>query len=122
MLVPPSLLLFNHPNNKAIVSINHGSGHFRLDHVTKTRPPSITNYNSDTHQISVTPVVDGEMRVRVMDLCLDVDKDPVLIIRVTGVYSIQVIVADKVQVGNTTLAFVRLLDGQQNPFPASQFR
>ena len=57
-----------------------------------------------------------------MDLCLEVDKDPVLEIRVAGVFSIQVMVADKVQVGNTTLAFVRLLDGQQNRFSASQFR
>ena len=53
---------------------------------------------------------------------MEVDKDPILEIRVAGVFSIHVMVADKVQVGNTTLAFVRLLDGQQNPFLASQFR
>ena len=90
--------------------------------MTKTRPPADTNYNSDAHQITVTPFVDGEMKVRVMDLCLEVDKDPILEIRVAGVFSIHVTVADKVQVGNTTLAFVRLLDGQQNRFTASQFR
>ena len=90
--------------------------------MTKTRPPADTTYNSDSHQITVTPFVDGEMRVRVMDLCLEVDVDPVLVIRVGGVFSIHVAVADKVQVGNTTLAFVRLLDAQQNPFPASQFK
>ena len=90
--------------------------------MTKTHPPADTNYNSDTHQITVTTFADGEMKVRVMDLCLEVDRDPILEIRVAGVFSIHVKVADKVQIGNTTLAFVRLLDGQQNPFPASQFR
>lgn len=90
--------------------------------MTKTRPPADTNYNSDSHQITVTPFINGEMKVQIMDLCLEVDKDPVLEIRVAGVFSIHVMVADKVQVGNSTLAFVRLLDGQQNPFSASQFR
>lgn len=90
--------------------------------MTKARPPANTNYNTDTHQISVTPFVDGEMRVRVVDLCLEVTRDPVLVVRVAGVFSINLVVADKVQVGNSTLAFVMLLDSQHNPFPASQFR
>ena len=90
--------------------------------MTKTRPPADTSYNTDTHQITVIPFVDGQMEVRVVDLCLEVDRDPILEIHVAGVFSVDVSVADKVQVGNTTLAFVRLLDGHQNPFSASQFR
>ena len=90
--------------------------------MTKIRPPADTHYNSDTHHITVTPFLDGEMKVRVVDLCLEVNQDPILLVHVAGVYSIQVMVADKVQVGNSTLAFVRLLDSQQNPFPASQFK
>ena len=121
-LTPPSLLLFNHPGNKAVVSINHGSGHFRLDYMTKARPPADVGYNSDLRQISVTPFNDGEMRVRVMDHCLEVSKDPILVLRVAGVYSISLVVADKIQVDNSTLAFVKLLDAQQTPFPASQFK
>ena len=90
--------------------------------MTKTRPPADTNYNLDSHQISITPFIDGEMKVRVIDLCLEVGQDPVLVVRVVGVSSISLVVADKVQVGNSTLAFVRLLDSQHHPFPASQFK
>lgn len=90
--------------------------------MTRTRPPADTVYNSDSHHITVTPFVDGEMKVKVIDLCLEVGRDPILVVRVAGVSSISLVVADKVQVGNSTLAFVRLLDSQQNPFPASQFK
>ena len=90
--------------------------------MTKARPPADINYNSDLHQMTVTPFTDGEMRVRVIDLCLEVSKDPVLVLRVAGVYSINLVVADKVQIGNSTLAFVTILDAQQNPFPVAQFK
>ena len=90
--------------------------------MTKARPPASVNYDSDLHQITVTPFTDGEMKVRAVDLCLEVSKDPVLLLRVSGVYSVSLVVADKVQVGNSTLAFVKLLDAQQTPFPASQFK
>lgn len=62
------------------------------------------------------------MSVTLTDLCLEMDKDASSAVNVAGVYSVEVDVADKLQLGNTTLAFVGVLDGRHVPFPASQLR
>ena len=36
-ITPNSLLVFNHPENKAILNIKHGSGDFQVDLSTKSR-------------------------------------------------------------------------------------
>lgn len=62
------------------------------------------------------------MRVNVLDLCLEVDGVITASVVVAGIHSIEVTVADKVQVGNTTLAFVKVLDARKVAFPADQLR
>ena len=90
--------------------------------MTKTRPPANAVYSSDIGEIALTPVVEGVMKISVYDLCLEVDKVATSVVHVAGVYSIEVTVTDKLQLGNSTLAFVRVLDNRHVPFPANQLR
>ena len=121
-LSPKEILLFNHPQNKAALTISHGSGHFRVDHVTKTRPPASVDYIPEQGEISLTPITEGAMKVLVHDLCLETDSVAMSTVIVAGVYMIEVQVKDKLQLGNSTLAYVRILDNRQMPFPANQLR
>ena len=123
-VTPPTLLLYSHPENKATLNIHHGSGHFRVDHMTKTRPPPAeVAYSSETHQVTMTPLLsEGQIKVVVSDLCLEVERDVTVMVVVAGMFVVEVAVGDRVQVGNTTLAFVRVKDSQGSPFPASQLR
>ncbi len=121
-LTPNEILLFNHPLNKGALTITHGSDHFRVDHMTKTLPPASTLYTADTRQITLTPVLEGLMTISLTDLCLEIDKAASSAVIVAGVYSIEVHVTDKLQLGNSSLAFVRVLDSRQVPFPVDQLR
>ena len=52
---PANLLLYNQPGNGAMLSIVHGSAHFRVEHVVKPRPPvADVEYNRERRQISVS--------------------------------------------------------------------
>ena len=91
--------------------------------MAKSRLPVVDlDYSSDIRQIAVTPLAEGQLKVTVNDLCLEVDGETSADVFVASMYSIQVTVADKVQVGNWIIAFVKVLDNRQMPFPATQHR
>ncbi len=62
------------------------------------------------------------MTISLTDLCLEMDKAASSAVIVAGVYSIEVQVTDKLQLDNSSLAFVRVLDSRQLPFPVDQLR
>ena len=122
-ITPNSLLVFNHPENKAILNIKHGSGDFQVDLSTKSRlQVAKVDYSPGSNEVMVFPVAEGQLRIVVNDLCLEADNEISAAVYVAGMYSIQVIVADKVQVGNSILAFVKLLDNRGMAFPSVQHR
>ena len=54
MLSPDALLVYNHPNNRATLSILYGSSYFSVNHVIKPRPPvADVEYLKETHHINV---------------------------------------------------------------------
>lgn len=123
VITPNFLLVFNHPENKATLNINDGSGHFQVDLSTKSRlSVAEVDYSPGNQQVTVVPSAEGQLKITVNDLCLAVDNEISSIVHVAGMYSIQVAVADKVQVENSILAFVRILDTHGTPFPSSQHR
>lgn len=122
-ITPNFLLVFNHPENKATLSINHGSGHFQVDLSTKSRlSVAEIDYSPGNQQVTVVPIAEGQLKITVNDLCLAMDNEISSTVHVAGMYSIQVAVADKVQVENSVLAFVRILDSHGTAFPSSQHR
>ncbi len=122
-LTPSSLLVFNHPDNKATLNINHGSTHFHVTYSSKSRLSlAEIEYLPEVQQIAVKPCNEGEVIVTVNDVCLEVESPVSASVFVAGVYSIHVRVVDKVQVGNWILASVKVLDNRQMPFPASEYK
>ena len=62
------------------------------------------------------------MTIEIQDLCLDVGGVAEVGVVVGVVDTVEVSVADKVQVRNTTMACVHVLDGDGQPYQVSQFR
>lgn len=123
-LSPSSILLYNHPGNQATLSIQHGSGHFHVEHMTRdmTHPPADVNYSPKNREIVLIPSREGHMKLEVQDLCLDVGRMDGVGVVVGGVYRIEVVVADKVQVGSSLLACVQVMDSDGRPFSRQQLK
>ena len=121
---PSFILLLNHHDNQATVSIQHGSGHFHVGHVTRDmpHPPVEVIYSPKNHEIVLVPSGEGRIKVEVRDLCLDVDRVEMVGVVVGGVYSIDVVVRDKVQVGSFVLACIEVMDSDGTPFPREQLK
>ena len=62
------------------------------------------------------------MKISIQDLCLDPGGVVIVGVAVGSVYKIEVVMADKVQVKNSTLACVQVLDFDDEPFLVSQLR
>ena len=70
----------------------------------------------------VYPKLEGS-RVHVRDQCLDLrtSLSSKVVIHVSDIYSINVQVADKVQVDHSILACVQILDSHDSAFPSDQY-
>ncbi len=84
--------------------------------------PAEVNYSPDTQSMSVVPYSDGNMKISIQDLCLDIGGAVMVGVSVGVPYRVEVSVADKVQVKNSTVACVQVLDSANLPFHVSQFR
>ena len=122
VLSPSFLLLYNHHDNHATITIKHGSRHFRINQVTKSYSPADVSYSPEDQRIDVTPMGEGNMKITVEDLCLEVERVATVDVVVGGVHKMEVMVADKVQVGNSTLACIQVLNHDDQPFTASQLK
>lgn len=119
---PSSLLLFNHPENHALITIQHGSRHFQVSPISRVYPPAEIHYSPETQTINVVPFNEGKMLITIHDLCLDTGGVVTVAVAVGSVYKLEVAVADKVQVKNSTLACVQVLDMDGEPFLVSQLK
>ena len=62
------------------------------------------------------------MRVAVVDLCLDVGTVETFTVVVGRIHRVEVMVSDKVQVDNSIIACVQVLNEEGFPFPSSQLK
>ena len=83
---------------------------------------AISEYFEKKHQVVVTPLADGELTVHCRDVCLASADDVVAVVTVAGIHSLRVQVSDKVQVGSTIPAYVKVLDRRGNSFTVDQHR
>ena len=81
-----------------------------------------TQYSDQRHQISLTPLADGEVTIRCRDVCLASANEVIAVITVAGIHSLSVQVSDKVQVGSSIQAVVKVLDRRGHPFTADQHK
>ncbi|KAL4239762.1 hypothetical protein ACF0H5_000565 [Mactra antiquata] len=105
---PETLSIFNHPSNKVYVDVAKGSGFF---HVVEGKPGIVDlKYLDKSKQIQILPSKDGQMMIRVYDICIANTQPTQVLITVSGIGSVQLHVMDKVEVGKDISARVEVLD------------
>lgn len=112
IISPNFTSLYNHPENKFYVAVKQGSGFFDLK--LSSNNIADVKYIDSKKQIEIVPVSNGELRIHVIDLCLN-SKPATLIVKVVSIAHIQVIVPDKVQVGKSVKAIIKFFDESESP-------
>lgn len=114
IITPNHTSVFNHPQNRVNLQVNHGSGYYEL--VLSSEEIADVNYLESTRVLEVTPKGDGLLKLALVDLCL-VSKPAIAEIQVLGVGSIKVEVPERVEQGQSVSAIVHLYDTMENLFP-----
>jgi nuclear pore complex protein Nup210 len=124
VIVPGSLTLYNHPSNIAYLTVQNGSGFFMVS-LSGNSPSDIVEYRHDQRlsKIKMIPLHDGQVTVIVQDLCLLSNEiTATAVVYVSGIYRFDVQVVEKVQVGRSIVASVRVVDMWGNIFSSSQYK
>ncbi|KAF2976400.1 hypothetical protein EK904_003634 [Melospiza melodia maxima] len=116
---PTGLSIYNHPDVQAELLIQQGSGYFFIN----TSVPNIVKVtHEETQGIAlVQPLLPGSVTVMIHDLCLAFPAPAEAEIHVSDIQELYVRVVDKVEIGKTVKAYVRVLDDSKKPFPAKYF-
>ncbi|XP_072536827.1 nuclear pore membrane glycoprotein 210-like [Salminus brasiliensis] len=110
-----SITLFNHPKVTEELTLLHGSGHFLVQLQNKDIA-SIT-YAEITHTVQISPLGPGFSSVLVHDVCLSSPEPAVAFITVSDISDFQIDFTDTVEMGQTAVVRVRVLDSERKPFP-----
>uniref|UniRef100_A0A7N4NSS5 Nucleoporin 210 n=1 Tax=Sarcophilus harrisii TaxID=9305 RepID=A0A7N4NSS5_SARHA len=118
-VTPHDITIYNHPGVQAELLIKEGSGYFFIN-------TSITNIVKVSYQEArglamVYPLFPGMLTVMVHDLCLAFPAPAKAEIHVSDIQELYVRVVDKVEIGKTVKAYVRVLDFSKKPFLAKYF-
>ncbi|KAI4468828.1 nuclear pore membrane glycoprotein [Holotrichia oblita] len=111
VVTPDEIILYNHPGNKIVLPIKQGSGYYKL--VLSSNFIADVKYLSNTKEVEIKPVADGDLRIQLIDLCLE-SKPAIITVQVLSVHIIRVEMTDKVEVGKCIPAIVRLYDESDN--------
>ncbi|NWR58588.1 PO210 protein, partial [Bucorvus abyssinicus] len=116
---PTNVSIYNHPDVQAELFIKEGSGYFFIN-------TTIANVVRVSHEESqgialVHPLLPGSVTVMIHDLCLAFPAPAKAEIFVSDIQELYVRVVDKVEIGKTVKAYVRVLDDSKQPFLAKYF-
>ncbi|KAM5147759.1 nuclear pore membrane glycoprotein 210 [Mantella aurantiaca] len=116
---PGSISIYNHPEVTTEFTISEGSGYFYIN-------SSISNIVKTVFQetkgiVTVYPLRPGTLSIMVYDLCLAFPAPAAVHVHVSDILQVDVRVVDKVQIGKSVKAYVRILDSFQKPFFAKYF-
>uniref|UniRef100_A0A8C3UCH4 Nucleoporin 210 n=1 Tax=Catharus ustulatus TaxID=91951 RepID=A0A8C3UCH4_CATUS len=116
---PNGVSIYNHPDIQAELLIHQGSGYFFIN----TSVPNIVRVtHEETQGIAVVqPLLPGSVTVMIHDLCLAFPAPAEAEIHVSDIQEVYVRVVDKVEIGKTVKAYVRVLDDSKKPFLAKYF-
>nr|XP_033781607.1 nuclear pore membrane glycoprotein 210 [Geotrypetes seraphini] len=116
---PRSISVYNNPNVQAELFIHDGSGYFFLN----TSISGVVNviYQEAQGLALVRPLHPGTLSVTIHDLCLAFPDPAKADIYVSDILELYVRVVDKVEIGQTVKAYVRVLDSSKKPFLAKYF-
>uniref|UniRef100_A0A8C0EK50 Nucleoporin 210 n=1 Tax=Bubo bubo TaxID=30461 RepID=A0A8C0EK50_BUBBB len=116
---PADVSIYNHPDVQAELFIKEGSGYFFIN-------TSVANVVRVAHEETqgialVHPLLPGSVTVMIHDLCLAFPAPAKAEIYVSDIQELYVRVVDKVEIGKTVKAYVRVLDDSKKPFLAKYF-
>ncbi|XP_029363031.1 nuclear pore membrane glycoprotein 210 isoform X2 [Echeneis naucrates] len=117
---PNTVTIYNHPDVRVNLALREGSGHFFVNTSVKGIADVVFQDTQGTAQVS--PVHPGLVRVMVHDLCLTFPAPAEATVHVSDILEVYVRVVDKVEIGKSVKAYVRVLDDNKKPFPASYFK
>uniref|UniRef100_A0A3Q3AS89 Nucleoporin 210 n=1 Tax=Kryptolebias marmoratus TaxID=37003 RepID=A0A3Q3AS89_KRYMA len=108
---PETVTMYNHPDVRMSLALKEGSGHFFV--------------NTSVKGIANVPycrlLQPGVVKVMVHDLCLAFPAPAKATVHVSDILEVYVRVVDKVEIGKSVKAYVRVLDDNKKPFSASYF-
>ncbi|KAI1892348.1 hypothetical protein AGOR_G00132440 [Albula goreensis] len=116
---PQALTLYNHPDVRADLALKEGSGYFFVN----ASAGGITDlvYQESQGSAEVRPLQPGLVQVMVHDLCLAFPAPATAAVRVSDIAEVYIRVVDKVEIGKSVKAYVRVLDDNKQPFLAKYF-
>ncbi|KAK5648429.1 hypothetical protein RI129_003321 [Pyrocoelia pectoralis] len=109
--IPNAVSIYNHPDSKKRVKIDHGSGYYEIS--LSSNEIVRVKYLEGSHELEIIPLTMGEVEITLTDLCLP---SPHVIVAVTvvSISGIKVTMPDKVEIGKTITAVVTLYDSYDN--------
>ncbi|XP_036204849.1 nuclear pore membrane glycoprotein 210 isoform X3 [Myotis myotis] len=116
---PEEVTIYNHPGVQAELHIREGSGYFFLN--TSTTDIVKVAYQEARSSAMVYPLFPGTSTIMIHDLCLAFPAPAKVDVYVSDIQELYVRVVDKVEIGKTVKAYVRVLDLHKKPFLAKYF-
>ncbi|KAM5333339.1 nuclear pore membrane glycoprotein 210 [Glossophaga mutica] len=116
---PEEMTIYNYPGIQAELHIREGSGYFFLN--TSTADVVKVAYQEARGSAMVHPLLPGTSTIMIHDLCLAFPAPAKAVVYVSDIQELYVRVVDKVEIGKTVKAYVRVLDSHKKPFLAKYF-
>lgn len=117
---PDTVTIYNHPEVRANLALQEGSGYFFVN--TSVKGIADVVFQEAQRTAEVAPVHSGVVKVMVHDLCLAFPAPAQSTVHVSDILEVYVRVVDKVEISKSVRAYVRVLDDNKIPFPASYFK
>ncbi|XP_006901438.1 PREDICTED: nuclear pore membrane glycoprotein 210 [Elephantulus edwardii] len=116
---PKEVTIYNHPGVQVELHIRGGSGYFFLN--TSISDIIKVTYQETRGIATVHPLLPGTLAVMIHDLCLAFPAPAKAEISISDIQELYIRVVDKVEIGKTVKAYVRVLDFDKKPFLAKYF-
>ncbi|XP_015284400.1 PREDICTED: nuclear pore membrane glycoprotein 210 [Gekko japonicus] len=116
---PKEVTLYNHPAVKAELLVKEGSGYFFIN--TSVIDIVKVTYEEAEGVAVVYPLLPGSLSVMIQDLCLSSSSLSKAEVYVSDIHEVYVGGVDKVEIGKTVKAYVRVLDASKKYFLAKYF-
>uniref|UniRef100_A0A8C9WHE5 Nucleoporin 210 n=1 Tax=Scleropages formosus TaxID=113540 RepID=A0A8C9WHE5_SCLFO len=116
---PEIITIYNHPDVRAELSLKEGSGFFFVNASSGGLVELV--YQELQGTAEVLPLQAGLLQVLVHDLCLAYPAPAKATVHISDIFEVYVTVVDKVEIGKSVKAHVRVLDDNKKPFLAKYF-
>uniref|UniRef100_A0A673IRM6 Nuclear pore membrane glycoprotein 210-like n=1 Tax=Sinocyclocheilus rhinocerous TaxID=307959 RepID=A0A673IRM6_9TELE len=106
-------------DNFSSLSMIWESSKVSLASIEPTMPMQL--HTIENYEIQVVPAQAGVLQVMVHDLCLNFPSPATATVHISDILEVYVRVVDKVEIGKSVKAYVRVLDGNKKPFLSRYF-